>query len=217
MLLAEEAAFVDMLVAFLQIQERTTGEAEAPHQFGNGKPAPVSLIGGLRPYSLVFGGIRHGDACAIDDFHMAAQPQLLRVDSPLQLPGRLGLDIVKRLKRQTRARLAISARGCAGNWESPGRVPCLNLADDFAAWRSGGQDLGQESPERGRHRVRTCSTIGAMCGRFEQSGGHPWLTDVGQLTERALTQVGDPGLDLLLCGRLFATEENTMKTGKKRG
>ena len=216
-LLAEEAALVDMLVTFLQPQQRPTGETEAPHQFCNGKPAPLGLIGVLRPYSLVFGRVGHGNAGAVDDFDMAAQPQLLGDDTSLKLPGRVGLDIVKRLKRKTRSRLAISACGGAWNRESPCRVPCLDLADDFPAGTAGGQYLGQESPEGDRHRVRSSSTIRAMCGRFKKSGGGPWLTDACQLTERALAQVGDPGSEPLLCGRPFATEQNTMEAGKERG
>ncbi len=216
-LLSEEAALVDMLVTFLQAQQRPAGEAKEPHQFGNGKSAPVGLIGMLGPYGLVFRRVGHGDACTVDDFDVAAQPQLLGDDSPLQLFGRVGLDIVKLLKRETRARLTISTRVCAGDRESLCRVPCLDLADDFAAWAAGGQDLGQECPEGDRHRVRSSSTIGPMCGRLQMSDGRPWLTDAGQLTERALTQAGDPGPDLLLCGSLSTTEENTMETGEERG
>jgi hypothetical protein len=93
-LLAEEAAFVDMLVALSQIQKRTTGEAEATNEFGHGEPTTLGLIGVLRPYGLVLRGVWHGHAGAIDDFDMAAQPQLFGVDPTLQFCGGVGLDVV---------------------------------------------------------------------------------------------------------------------------
>lgn len=180
---AEKAAFMDMLVALCHVQKRTAGKTEAAHQFSNRKPAPLGLIGVLRPYGLVFFGVGHGNAGAVDDLDMAAQPQLFGADSSFQLLGRMLLDVVQRLKRKTRTRLAIGTRGCTGDRELPGRMPCLDFADDFAARAARRHDLGQKSPEGDCNRIRSSPTIGALCCRFQKSGGRPALTDAGQLTE----------------------------------
>jgi len=82
-LLAEEATFVDMLITLCQIQECPAGKAEATDQFRGGEPAAVGLIAALRPYRLVFGGVGHGYAGAVDDFDMSAQPQLFGPDPAL--------------------------------------------------------------------------------------------------------------------------------------
>jgi len=205
-----------MLITLRQIQECTTGKTEAPHEFGNRKPAPLGLIGVLRPYGLVFRGIGHRHAGPIDDLDMPVQPQLIGTDSSLQLVSRMLLDVLQRLKRKTRTCLAIGPGGCTGQRESPCCVPCLDFADDFAARALRRHDLGEKSPEGDCNRVRSSSTIGAICCRLKKSGGYPALIDAGQLTERAGTKIGYLGSELLLGGRMFATEKNTMKTGKKR-
>ena len=98
--LTKELAFMNTQITFCEVQQSAAGEAKASDQFGYREAAARALIRGLGPNALIFGGIRHGDASAFDDFDVSVQPQLLRAHRALQLCSRVGLNVVKALQGQ---------------------------------------------------------------------------------------------------------------------
>lgn len=98
--LTKELAFMNTKITFCEVQKSAAGEAKASDQFGYREAAARVLISGLGPNALIFWGIRHGDASAIDDFDVSVQPQLLRAHRALQFCSRVGLNAVKALQGQ---------------------------------------------------------------------------------------------------------------------
>ena len=190
-------------------------EAETADQFGDGEPAAFGLITALRPYYLILGGVGHGHAGPVDDFHMPPQPQLLGADGTLQFGSRVRLDIVQVVQRQSCSGLTVGSGRRAGDRQASRRVPRLDLTDDLTAGTGRGHDLGKKCPEGDQHGVRSLAAIGAMCGRLKESGRCPGLTDAGQLTERAIAQRGHAGMELSLHGRLRTSEQDTVEAGKE--
>ena len=184
--LAKQFAFMSVQSTFSPVQQGAAGQAETSDQLGDGKATAFLLAGRLRESPLIGGGIGHGDPGAIDDFDASTAPELLAGNTPLQLDGRMPMDIQQRVVRETGTGAAIGGGAGTGPGLAMADIPGLDFANGFAAGTLRGKHLREEGPEGQTLGKEASAAVSAPRRRLEQSGRHPWCADLAELAQSRL-------------------------------
>jgi hypothetical protein len=147
--LARQEQLVLVDVPLGEVEQRAAALAKEAHQFHLREAAAGLLAARLRPHGLIFRGLGHGGAGAVDDLDPPPLPALFGREIAFQLLGQMGADLRQHGVRQTEARLAIAA-GFGGGQRGfgifklpPGGDPAQGIAAGGAAF----EHLRQEGPE----------------------------------------------------------------------
>jgi hypothetical protein len=213
--LAEEFAFVDVQVTLCPVKESPACQAEAANEFDGGEAAALLLIGRLRENPLIFRGIRHGQAGAVDDLDVSAAPELIGPCAALEFIGGMPMNGKEGIVGYLGTGAAIG--GGAGTWAglTPVGIPRLDLADGFTAGAFRRENLGEEGPECQTFGKESNAAMGATCRGFQKLGWYPWRTEPAELGERGPLK-GSGFVQEFVSGRTAgATEEESVETGEE--
>lgn len=125
------------------------GEAKDPEHFCHREAAAFLLSAGLRPLTLVGGGVRHGEAGAIEHFDAAPTPQPSGGGAPVEVHTQSIENGLQQSAAQGAASLAVSggAQCRALGVVAPGDEPGADFAHHFLAGHGGVEHLEEEGPK----------------------------------------------------------------------
>jgi hypothetical protein len=170
--------------AFNPLEQRAASQAEARHQFDDGKAAAGLLGGRLWPILLIGGGVGHGEARAIHHFDAASQPAIRRRDASGEFLGQTLVKFQQARQRQTSPRLAISTRATGGQRFVLRHAPRLHFTDDLPARTTRTQNLAQKRPEGQVYGIGALAAVDPFGGGRQSGGGQPGPENLAQPTQR---------------------------------
>lgn len=213
--LAEQLAFMHMLVALGPVQPGAAGEAEASDDLGDGEAAAPLLVGGLRESLLILRRVGHGDAGSVDDRDAPAAPELLLRDAPLQFVGGVAMDAEQGVEAEARTGAAVRGGARAGPRLAADGIPRLDFADGLAAGTLGREHLRKECPEGQPLGKEAATAVRAAWGGLQQPRRHPRRAHLAELAQRGLLKRPRLVGQLRLRRTPGAAEEQTVETGKE--
>lgn len=185
----EKLTFVRVPVAVSRFDECPGEQAENAGQ-GHGRKTTARLLAlALRPLGLVGRSVRHGEACAVDEFDVTPVPELVVGDMTLDAINQMSIDLIHHIEGNFRTGLAVSSSlwthgGLLLAWESSARES-HDLANRFAAspvWRL---NLVEKAPENDIERKDAATAVLARAGAREQCQGDVGAKSFAELGKRA--------------------------------
>jgi hypothetical protein len=134
---------------------------------------------GLRKFPLIFGGVGHGHARAVDHFDSPAAPELGPAERSLQSCGNAMVEGVEFPPIESLARFAVGSGVGIRERQLVLGAPPLDLAHGFPAGATRAKGLRQERPKGHRH-GEIPSPMSGFGRQF--GGGNPRLKERRELT-----------------------------------